>query len=131
MYTAFNLPFVVWMMRGFFDEVPREIEEAAMLDGETRVGALLRIVLPLVKPGLAATAVFCLVVAWNEFLFALILTQTECRDDAAGRHRLARHAIRNQVGRDERGGRGRDAARAGVRDAPRRNIWCGDCLWER
>ena len=49
-YTAFNLPFVVWMMRGFFDEVPREIEEAAMLDGETRMGALLRIVLPLVKP---------------------------------------------------------------------------------
>jgi multiple sugar transport system permease protein len=75
-YTAFNLPFVIWMMRGFFDEVPREIEEAAMLDGESRVGALLRIVLPLVKPGLAATAVFCLVVAWNEFLFALILTQT-------------------------------------------------------
>lgn len=76
-YTAFNLPFVVWMMRGFFDEVPREIEEAAMLDGESRAGALLRIVLPLVKPGLAATAVFCLVVAWNEFLFALILTQTD------------------------------------------------------
>ena len=76
-YTAFNLPFVVWMMRGFFDEVPREIEEAAMLDGETPVGVLLRIVLPLVKPGLAATAVFCLIVAWNEFLFALILTQTE------------------------------------------------------
>ncbi len=75
-YTAFNLPFVVWMMRGFFEEVPREIEEAAMLDGESRLGALLRIVLPLVKPGLAATAVFCLVVAWNEFLFALILTQT-------------------------------------------------------
>jgi multiple sugar transport system permease protein len=76
-YTAFNLPFVIWMMRGFFDEVPREMEEAAMLDGESRIGALLRIVLPLVKPGLAATAVFCLVVAWNEFLFALILTQTE------------------------------------------------------
>lgn len=76
-YTAFNLPFVVWMMRGFFDEVPKEIEEAATLDGESPMGALLRIVLPLVKPGLAATAVFCLVVAWNEFLFALILTQTE------------------------------------------------------
>ena len=75
-YTGFNLPFVVWMMRGFFDEVPREIEEAAMLDGETRVGALLRIVLPLVRPGLAATAIFCLIVSWNEFLFALILTQT-------------------------------------------------------
>lgn len=76
-YTAFNLPFVVWMMRSFFEEVPREIEEAAMLDGETRLGVLFRIVLPLVKPGLAATAVFCLIVAWNEFLFALILSQTE------------------------------------------------------
>jgi multiple sugar transport system permease protein len=76
-YTAFNLPFVVWMMRSFFEEVPKEIEEASLLDGETRLGALLRIVLPLVRPGLAATAVFCLIVAWNEFLFALILTQTE------------------------------------------------------
>jgi multiple sugar transport system permease protein len=76
-YTGFNLPFVIWMMRGFFQEVPKEIEEAALLDGESRVGALWRIVLPLVRPGLAATAVFCLIVAWNEFLFALILTQTE------------------------------------------------------
>ncbi len=76
-YTAFNLPFVIWMMRGFFTEVPKELEEAAMLDGESRMGALWRIVLPLVRPGLAATAVFCLIVAWNEFLFALILSQTE------------------------------------------------------
>jgi len=76
-YTAFNLPFVIWMMRGFFEEVPRELEEAAMLDGESRMGALVRVVLPLVRPGLAATAVFCLIVAWNEFLFALILSQTE------------------------------------------------------
>src|SRR5258708_12126358 len=76
-YTGFNLPFVVWMMRGFFQEIPKEIEEAALLDGETRAGALLRIVLPLLKPGLAATAVFCLIVPWNEFLFRLILTQTE------------------------------------------------------
>jgi ABC-type molybdate transport system permease subunit len=76
-FTIFNLSLVVWMMRGFFQEIPKEIEEAALLDGETRMGALLRIVLPLVRPGLAATAVFCLIVAWNEFLFALILTQTE------------------------------------------------------
>lgn len=75
--VALNLPFVVWMMRGFVEELPREIEEAAMLDGESRIGVLLRIVLPLVRPGLAATAVFCLIVAWNEFLFALILSQTE------------------------------------------------------
>src|SRR5678816_1536717 len=76
-YTAFNLPFVVWMMRGFFDEVPRDLEEAALVDGDSRMGALFRVVLPLVTPGLAATAVFCLIVSWNEFLFALVLTQTD------------------------------------------------------
>ena len=75
-YTAFNLPFVVWMMQGFFREIPRELEEAAMMDGDSRMGALVRVVLPVAKPGLAATVVFCLIVAWNEFLFALILTQT-------------------------------------------------------
>jgi multiple sugar transport system permease protein len=76
-YTALNLPFVVWMMRGFFAEVPRDLEEAAMVDGDSRMGAFWRIVLPLVAPGLAATAVFCLIVSWNEFLFALVLTQTD------------------------------------------------------
>jgi multiple sugar transport system permease protein len=76
-YTAFNLPFVVWMMRGFFAELPRDLEEAALVDGDSRLGALFRIVLPLVAPGLAATAVFCLIVSWNEFLFALVLTQTD------------------------------------------------------
>jgi multiple sugar transport system permease protein len=75
--VTLNLPFVVWMMRGFIEELPREMEEAALLDGESRFGVLVRIVLPLVRPGLAATAVFCLIVAWNEFLFALILSQTE------------------------------------------------------
>ncbi len=76
-YTAFNLPFVVWMMRGFFQELPRELEEAALMDGDTRLGALRRIILPLVVPGLAATAVFCLIMSWNEFLLALVLTQTD------------------------------------------------------
>ena len=76
-YTAFNLPFVVWMMRGFFAEVPRDLEEAAMVDGDSRLGAFRRVVLPMVMPGLAATAVFCLIVSWNEFLFALVLTQTD------------------------------------------------------
>src|SRR5215831_735813 len=76
-YTGFNLPFVVWMMRGFFAEIPRELEEAAMIDGDSRLGALRRIILPLATPGLAATAVFCLIVSWNEFLFALVLTQTD------------------------------------------------------
>lgn len=76
-YTGFNLPFVVWMMRGFFMELPRELEEAALVDGDSRLGALWRVILPLAAPGLAATAVFCLIVCWNEFLFALILTQTD------------------------------------------------------
>jgi multiple sugar transport system permease protein len=76
-YTAFNLPFVVWMMRGFFAEVPRELEEAALVDGDSMLGTFWRVVLPLVTPGLAATAVFCLIVSWNEFLYALVLTQTD------------------------------------------------------
>lgn len=76
-YTGFNLPFALWMMRGFFAELPRELEEAAMVDGDSRLGALWRVVLPLVAPGLAATAVFCLIISWNEFLFALVLTQTD------------------------------------------------------
>lgn len=76
-YTALNLPFVVWMMRGFFKELPRELEEAAMVDGDSRLGALVRVILPLAAPGLAATAVFCLIVSWNEFLLALVLTQTD------------------------------------------------------
>ncbi|HEX8775346.1 MAG TPA: carbohydrate ABC transporter permease [Pyrinomonadaceae bacterium] len=76
-YTAFNLPFVVWMMRGFFQEIPRDLEEAARVDGDSRMGALRRVVLPLVAPGLAATAIFCLIISWNELLFALILTQTD------------------------------------------------------
>lgn len=76
-YTVLNLPFVIWMMRGFFDETPRELEDAALLDGASRWNVFCGILLPLVKPGLAATAVFCMVMAWNEFLFALVLTQTE------------------------------------------------------
>lgn len=76
-YSVFNLPFVVWMMKGFFDELPRELEEAALLDGDTPFGAFYRIALPLVRPGLAATAIFCLIVSWNEFLFAFVLTETD------------------------------------------------------
>ena len=75
-YTAFNLPFVVWMMKGYFQEIPRELEESAMVDGDTGIGAFWRIVLPLARPGLAATAIFTMILSWNELLFALILTDT-------------------------------------------------------
>ena len=75
-YTAFNVPFVVWMMKGYFQEIPRELEESAMVDGDTGIGAFFRIVLPLARPGLAATAIFTMILSWNELLFALILTDT-------------------------------------------------------
>lgn len=75
-YTGFSLPFVTWMMRAFIADVPVDLEEAAMVDGDTRIGAFVNIVLPLVAPGLAATAVFSIIIGWNEFIFALILTTT-------------------------------------------------------
>ena len=75
-YTAFNLPFVAWMMRSFFQEIPVDLEEAAMVDGAGWLRSLWDIVLPLAAPGLAATAIFSLIITYNEFFFALILTST-------------------------------------------------------
>src|SRR5580693_398105 len=74
LYTAFNLSFSVWVMKGFMDEIPREYEEAALVDGYTRMQAFLKIVLPEAATGIAATAVFCFITAWNEYAFALMLT---------------------------------------------------------
>ena len=74
LYTAFNLSFSVWIMKGFIDEIPREYEEAALVDGYTRLQAFWKIVLPEALTGIAATAVFCFIVAWNEYAFALIMT---------------------------------------------------------
>lgn len=79
LYTAFNLPFVVWIMKGFFDEIPKEYEEAAMLDGYSRFQAIYKIVLPEAIPAMAATAVFSIIVSWNEFVLANFLN----RDSAA------------------------------------------------
>ncbi len=76
-YTTFLLPFCVWMMKGFFDSIPVDLEEAARIDGCTRLGALIRIALPLVRSGLVATAVFIGIASWNEFLFALMLTTSQ------------------------------------------------------
>jgi len=73
-HVAFNLPFVVWMMKGFFDVIPREVDEAARVDGCSWFYIFSRMAIPLAGSGLAATAVFCAVNSWNEFLMALILT---------------------------------------------------------
>jgi multiple sugar transport system permease protein len=74
LYTAFNLSFSVWLMKGFMDEIPKEYEEAALVDGYTRMQAFWKIVLPEAVTGIAATAVFCFIIAWNEYAFALIMT---------------------------------------------------------
>jgi len=74
LYVAFNLSFSVWLMKGFMDEIPKEYEEAALVDGYTRMQAFFKIVLPEAATGIAATAVFCFITAWNEYAFALIMT---------------------------------------------------------
>jgi multiple sugar transport system permease protein len=73
-FTLFSLPFAIWMMRGFFQEIPREMEEAAWVDGANKLQSFLYIALPMVTPGLIATAVLCFVFAWNDYLFATVLT---------------------------------------------------------
>ena len=76
LYTAFNLPYVIWMMRGYIQDVPLELEESALVDGCTRWGVFRKVVLPMARTGIFATAVFTFVFAWNEFLFALVLTRS-------------------------------------------------------
>jgi multiple sugar transport system permease protein len=79
LYTVFNLSFSVWLLKGFIDEIPREYEEAALVDGYTRLQAFFKIVLPQAVTGIAATTVFCLIFAWNEYAFALMLTSEQAR----------------------------------------------------
>jgi multiple sugar transport system permease protein len=72
-YLTFSLPLATWLLQGYFRSVPRELEEQGLIDGLTRFGALVRIVLPLSAPGLAAVAIFTFTGAWNELLLALVL----------------------------------------------------------
>ncbi len=78
-HTSFTLAFVIWLMHGFFTEVPTELDEAARLDGCTAWRAFWHVVLPLVKPGLVAAAVFAFLFSWNEFLFSLVLAGQDAR----------------------------------------------------
>jgi multiple sugar transport system permease protein len=77
--TIFNLPFVIWLLKGFFEDLPIELEEAALIDGASPFGAFRQIALPLVAPGLVATALFSFIFTWNEFMFALLFTRSEVR----------------------------------------------------
>jgi len=76
LYTAMNLPLAVWMLRSFFAEVPKELIEAAQIDGCSLMGQLRQVIMPIVAPGLAATALLCVIFAWNEFFFAIQLNPT-------------------------------------------------------
>ncbi len=77
--VTFILPLVVWIMRGFFLSIPLELEEAARIDGSSRIGALLRIILPLSVPGLVSAGVFCFIASWNEYLYAFLYTSMQAR----------------------------------------------------
>ncbi|MGH3447614.1 MAG: carbohydrate ABC transporter permease [Nocardioidaceae bacterium] len=76
-YITFSLPFAIWMLKGFYDAIPSDLEDAAMVDGCSRLGAYWRILLPLVAPGLVATSIFAFIEAWNEFLLALTFLQSD------------------------------------------------------
>ena len=75
-YCSFNVPFCTWMLRSYFQAIPRELEEAAMVDGCSRLGAWLRVLLPLAAPGILTTGVFAFTFSWNEYLYAYILTES-------------------------------------------------------
>ena len=75
-YTAFSLPFTIWLLRGFFEAIPEELEDAAAIDGASLLGTFHRIILPLAGPGLAAVTMFGFIRAWNEYLFALVFLQS-------------------------------------------------------
>jgi len=78
-YLLINLAWVIWMMHSYFNDIPIEIDEAVMIDGCSRFGALIRVILPLARPGIAATFIFSLILTWNEYFFALILTSVRSK----------------------------------------------------
>lgn len=75
-YVMIQLPFVIWMMKGFFDEIPRSIEESVLVDGGNRATVMFKVIIPLAIPGIVATALFCIFLTWTEFLFASIFTNS-------------------------------------------------------
>lgn len=83
-YTSVNVPFAIWLMIGFFDSVPKEFDEAARIDGCGWLGAFIRVILPVSLPGLATTAIFTFMLAWNDFLFSLLMTSTQAKTATVG-----------------------------------------------
>lgn len=83
-YTAINIPFAIWLMIGFFNNIPKEFDEAARIDGCNVFTAFIKVILPVSLPGLATAAIFCFMLAWNDFLFALLFTSTNAKTATVG-----------------------------------------------
>ncbi|TJY41274.1 carbohydrate ABC transporter permease [Cohnella pontilimi] len=94
-YTTFSLPFAIWLMAGYFQTISKELEEASYIDGNGRLGTMFRIVIPLAMPGIAATAIFTMLSAWDEFMFASAFTQTDAAKTlpVAIREFIGKHSI--------------------------------------
>ena len=88
-YLTFSLPFAIWMLMGFFAAMPEELEEAAMIDGTTRFGGFVRVILPIARPGIVAVGVFAFMNSWGEVLFASVLTDSDTRTLAVGMQAFA------------------------------------------
>ena len=103
-YLTFGLPLSIWLLKGFFDNIPIQLEQAARIDGATRFQAFLLIVMPLSMPGIIATAIFSFIGAWNEYVYAYTFLSGRRPDDAAGRHPAlllrVRHRLAGPDGRD-------------------------------
>ena len=94
LYIVINLPFAIWMIKSFIDEIPKEIDESAYVEGCSTTGVIIKIIIPLIKPGIFATLVFCFIMAWDEFLIAYIFTRKEAITAPVG---VARFITERQI----------------------------------
>ena len=94
LYIVINLPFAIWMIKSFMDEIPKEIDESAYVEGCSTTGVIFKIIIPLIRPGIFATLVFCFIMAWNEFLIAYIFTRKEAITAPVG---VARFITERQI----------------------------------
>ena len=109
-YPSFTVPFVTWLLMGYFESIPEELEEAAMIDGATRFGAFRRVILPLAAPGLLAAGLYAFTQAWNEFLYALVFITNVKLRTLPGRALHLHHRRRLRLGLPHGGRRADDPA---------------------
>ena len=116
-YLTFGLPLAIWLLKGFYDNIPIQLEQAARIDGATRFQAFFLIVMPLSTPGIIATSIYSFIGAWNEYIYAYTFLTKDEHDDAAGRHPALLLGVRDGLARPH--GRDLPDERAGGRAVPR------------